>query len=377
MLDGGAHRRRHATGKALERTFLGQHPQPARGGVAGRHDLLRVLVAQLVQREGALPGQRHGGGQSLGGVQGGEAGARAQMGFRIRLKAVAAGGHRPAQARGGEHVLQRLARAGVHQHVARGHHRQAGDLRHPGHGVLQHVVVRAEQPLQREERALRAEPGLEPHGVGEHGLEGLQRMRHQQRGAARQAGQRGRAGGLALDVGRMRQIGALARPPARQRDPVRQVAVAAARLRQQHQARRSLRGVGLQGSAFAGSRSLLSRRGFAAFLCRQAHLCPHDQVQADTLGLGVRPHHTRERTLVGEGQGRVTQRVGALHQLLRVRSAGEEAEVAAAVQLGVVGGHGHGTCKGSRILFFHTAFLSLTRQPAAALATQGTHARSL
>ena len=230
--------------------------------------------------------------------------------------------------------------------------------------------MRAQQPLQREEGALRAEPGLEPHGVGEHGLEGLQRMRHQQCGAAWQAGKRGRAGRLALHVSGVGQIVALARTPARQRDPVRQVAVAPARLRQHHQARRSLSGVGQRGCASVGSRSVLSRQGFAALRRRQAHLRTHDQMQADTLGLGVRPHHTRQRTLVGEGQGRVAQRVGALHQLLRVRGAGEKAEIAAAMQLGVVGGHGHGTCKASRILFFHTVFLSPPRQQTAAHTTR-------
>jgi len=110
----------------------------------------------------------------------------------------------------------------------------------------------------------------------------------------------------------------------------------------QDQARRSPGGVGLRGRGDAGSRGLRRRRGFAAVRCRQAHLRPHDQVQADTLGLGVRPDHTRQRALVSDGQCGVAQRVGALHQFLRMRGTGEKAEVAAAVQLGVSGGHGRG-----------------------------------
>ena len=51
--------------------------------------------------------------------------------------------------------------------------------------------------------------------------------------------------------------------------------------------------------------------------------------------LEVRAHHAGERALVGEGQRRVAELPGALHQFAGVRGPGEEAEVAAAMQLGI------------------------------------------
>ena len=68
---------------------------------------------------------------------------------------------------------------------------------------------------------------------------------------------------------------------------------------------------------------------------RQHKLRPQQQLQAELLRLAMRPHHTRDRTFVGDGQRAVTQSVCPLHQLLRVRGAALEAEVAHAMQLGV------------------------------------------
>src|SRR6185369_1391214 len=55
------------------------------------------------------------------------------------------------------------------------------------------------------------------------------------------------------------------------------------------------------------------------------------------LGLRMRAHHARDRAFVGEGDGAVAELLRTLDELLWVRGAGEEAEVAAAVQLRIVG----------------------------------------
>ena len=323
LVQRGAVRRRHARRKAPLHAGFGQRAQPARRRVAGGHDLLGVLVAQLVQREGASPGDVQRGGQPFGRVQRGQALARAQVRLGIGLQAEAAFGHRRVQARGGQHVLQRLARACMHQHGAGRHQAQAGALRHALRHVGQVRVVHLVQQFHRDEGALHAKPGLQPHGVGEHRLEALQRAGQQQRDAVGQAGQVRGMRHAPFHVGRVRQVSPLGRAAPRHRDPLRQVAVAAACLRQQHQPRARRR----VGPALDG------RVG-------ELHLGADDQVQPQALGLGVRAHHAGQRTLVGERQRTVTQRLRARDQFLGVRGAAEEAEVAAAVQLGVGGEHG-------------------------------------
>ena len=230
----------------------------------------------------------------------------------VGLEREAALGDRLGEARRGERVLQGLPRAHVHQHVAGGDDRQAGELRDADDAVDEVVVAGAVQQLEGDRGAV-LEPGLQPHRVREDVLERLRRRRHEQREALGQAGERGRVRHLAFDVARVREVAALLGAPARDRDPVREVAVAAPRLRQQHQAR--------------------VRR--AAARQRQAHLAADDEVQLLRLGLDVRANDAGERALVGDRERAVAERGGALDQLLRVRRAGQEAEVAAAVKLGV------------------------------------------
>ncbi len=321
----------HAVREAPLNALLHQHTQPAGGRVAGGHDLLGVFVTQLVQREGALARDAQRGRQRVGGVQRGQPLARAQVRLGIGLQRQAAFGHRLLQTRGAEHVLQRLARARMHQHRAGRHQHQAGLARHALQPVGVFGVVSVVQQFQGNEGTLHAEPGLQPHGVREHGLEGLRGAGQQQRDAARQPGQIRRMRHAPFHVRRVRQVAALGGAAPRHRDPLRQVAVAAARHRQQHQPRPRQR-IG----------PALDRR------VRELQLGADDQVQPRALGLGVRTHHAGQRTFVGDGQRTVAQRVRTLHQFFRKRRAAEEAEVAAAVQLGIGGEHGRSGMSGGR-----------------------------
>jgi hypothetical protein len=174
------------------------------------------------------------------------------------------------------------------------------------------VVAGAMEQLEGDRGAV-LEPGLQPHRVGEDLLEALRRRGHEQGEALGQAGERGRVRHLALDVARVREVGALFGAAARDRDPVREVAVAAPRLREQHEAR--------------------MRR--AARRQREADLAADDEMELTRLRLDVRAHHAGERALVGDRQRAVAQLRGPLDQLLGMRGAGQEAEVAAAVELGV------------------------------------------
>jgi len=206
----------------------------------------------------------------------------------------------------------------MHEHVARGDDGQAGEAGDAAHDVDERVVAGTVQQLDRDGRAF-LEPGLEPHRVGEHGLEGLRRIGHQQRQAIGQAGERGRVGHLAFQVAGMGEVLAFRRTPPRHRDPVREVAVAAPRLRQQHEAR--MRRAGVVGQ-------------------REAHLAADDQMQPAALGLGMGAHDAGDRAFVGDGERAVAEGMRPLDQFLGVRRAGEEAEVAAAVEFGVGGEHG-------------------------------------
>jgi hypothetical protein len=91
-------------------------------------------------------------------------------------------------------------------------------------------------------------------------------------------------------------------------------------------------GGGHRGSVRAGVGGSI-RRGAVL----QHELGAGDQLQPPLSGLAMRAHQPRHRTFVRHRQRAVAQRMGPLHQLLGMRGADLEAEVAAAVQLGVGG----------------------------------------
>ena len=99
----------NALREALGRTTQGELAQGLRRGQAGQHGLHGVLVAQLVQVEGAARRHLQRVGQQLGRVNLRQPGAGAQVGLGIGLQGKPALSHRLAQAHGGGHILQRLA----------------------------------------------------------------------------------------------------------------------------------------------------------------------------------------------------------------------------------------------------------------------------
>ena len=271
-----AHRRRQPLRKAPHGAGFGQHAQPAGGAVAGGHDLFGVLIAQLGQREAAALGDGHRCSQPIGRVEPGQALARAQVRFGIGRQRQAGIGHGAAQAGCGERVLQGLAGAGVHQHVTTGHQRQAGERGHPWQHRQALSVMRVAEQFHRDGAAVGTEPGLEPHGLGMQRFQWLARLRQQDGKTIGQAGQKWRVGHAAFQIGGKGQVLPLGRTPAGHADPLRQVAVAAAGLRQQHQVRR----------AVAGQHGAVTRR-----VRRQIHLRTDDQVQLGFERGLMRMHH--------------------------------------------------------------------------------------
>ena len=120
MLDGGAHCRRHAVGPALAGTRFGQRPQVARRRGARRHDLLRVLIAQLLEREAAARGDLQRRGQQRRGIQLAEPGERPQATLAVRVQREPGLADSRVQADRGQQVLECAAAAPVHVDIAGG-----------------------------------------------------------------------------------------------------------------------------------------------------------------------------------------------------------------------------------------------------------------
>ena len=143
----GVHRRRHALGVAAGCAFVGEPGQALSGRHARGHGLLRVLVFDFVEAEGAALRNLYRGLQQLGRVDACQPHALAQVPLGMRLQRKAALRHRQAQAHGGDHVLQRLARAHMHVNIARGHQRHAHRRARLLQGVQPQVVVGLQQQL--------------------------------------------------------------------------------------------------------------------------------------------------------------------------------------------------------------------------------------
>ena len=92
---------------------------------AGQHAFLRIAVADLVELEIAARGNLQGCIQHGARIDATQPKPRAQMPLGIGVQLEAALGHRAAQAQRRHQVLQRLARARMHVHVATGHAGQA------------------------------------------------------------------------------------------------------------------------------------------------------------------------------------------------------------------------------------------------------------
>jgi hypothetical protein len=165
VLDLLLHGSGHAGGVTHAGALLGVVAQGLGGRGAGQHGFHGVLVAQLVQAEAAALSHHHRVGQQLGRVERRQPQARTQVRLGVGLQAEAAQRHRRAQAHGGEHVVQHLARAHVHDHVAGGHQRHAG----AGRGFFKlrepQVVVQTVQQLGRQPE-MRSQIGTFPSSNG-------------------------------------------------------------------------------------------------------------------------------------------------------------------------------------------------------------------
>ncbi len=123
-LDGDADLRRHALRPALAGTLFRQVAQMARRRFALRHQLVRILVPQLIQRESTLGRDRQRLFEQLTRIQPFETFAFAQIALAIGMEIPSAFRDRHAQTNSRQHVLQLAALAHVHMNVAAGNEQQ-------------------------------------------------------------------------------------------------------------------------------------------------------------------------------------------------------------------------------------------------------------
>ena len=147
MLDLLLHMGGHALRVPFARALVGELAQGLRRCATRQHSLHRVLITQFIQAEAAALRQRLRIGQQFARVDLRQTLARTQMRFGIGLQPQAAFGHRHAQAHGADHILQRLARAHMHMHVASGDQRHACESGQLGQLVHQERIVRSQQSL--------------------------------------------------------------------------------------------------------------------------------------------------------------------------------------------------------------------------------------
>ena len=287
--------------------------------------LHRIVVLHLLQVEVAAAHDLQGVGQQVFGVGLGQPQARPQIALGIDLQFKAALCYRFTHAHGGDHIMQPLARALVHVHVAGGHQRNTCALAGFAQQGQPQVVVNLAAQFHREpelaavKRLEHVKPraqGIDVHAAPTRAL--LKSRRCPQNFAACELAEVARVPAHA--------VGSLDLLDARCRDELAQPAPAHKIARNRHEAAAFERELAAQQqlevapARFIGE--LLFKPGDALVVVLQTR---------------ERAHHAGHRTFIGDGQRLIAQVVGLLHQLLRMRGAALEAEVADAVQLGIAG----------------------------------------
>ena len=221
---------------------------------------------------------------------------RFEMALRIGKKTKARLIDRAVLADAGEHVLERTPRRGMRVHVVG---RDEGDAEAPGElgqALDARAVVAAIEMV-----------GGEIEAVAERGLELVERALEIPAKFFRRQCHDELPFGVGEEVGERQAAFALLGPALAAREQGREPAVSGA-----------VAGIGKE------ARPVLEIETRA-----------DDEAQARLARRRVRAHDTRERIAVRHGKCSVAELGGALHQLLRMRGAAEEAEVARHLQLGV------------------------------------------
>ncbi len=298
VLDGVPLGRRDALRPAPAGACFRELAQMTARGFPGRHQLVRILVAQLIEAEVAVCGHCGARLQQRARIQAHEACALAQVALAVGVQLAPERGDRRVETDGGEGILQAPAGAHVHVHIAAGDERHAAacaELRE----AREALAVRAlAQQLDRDAQS----PGKARRQPLQ--LLGLRLCRRQPQQVALLEIQ-------LLEIGARECVAALRGSAPATRDETTQPAVAAP----------------------------VDGEGDELESAAQAELRADDELQRPCLGRHVRPHHPCHRALIGDGKGLVAERLGLLHQFVRVRGAAQKCEIRQAVQFCVRGQH--------------------------------------
>ncbi len=289
---------RHARRIAQRGARIDELAQPACRGFVFRDQLLRILVAQLIERERAAIRDPQAFREQRLGIDLRKAHAPAQVALGVREEGMPGFGERRADADRGERVLQRAARTRVHVRIARRDQRQPACVAQRRQLGEPHFVARAVMKF-----------GGDPCPAGKTRGKPVRMPRiyprtgHQQRKAAGQA---------IIEVRASETVAAFPCAPAAARDQFAEVAVAFPVGGEQHE----------PGAV------------------RKGDLASHDQPEAVVFRGDMRAHDARERAFIGDRERRVAERLRLLDQFLGMRGAAQEAEVGNAVQFCIAGQRG-------------------------------------
>ncbi len=264
------HVERYPVGEAPVRADISLLTQIRRWRVAGRHELVGILVAQLVERERAAPRDADRLLQRAGRVEVGQAQPGSQVPLGVRRELVATLAHRPAEPDPRQHVLQGLPRAHVHQGPAGGHHWHVVARGGPLDGASVDVVHRPGMQRQRDPRAI-AEHARDPFELRIEALFGRGKIGREDDHAVRQASQMlERCLGM-LEVHRRQAIRALRRARAAERDEFAEIAIALAVHREGRE--------GEGGRPVAGGQAKVGADDQRQACGLRFHVCAHDAGQ--------------------------------------------------------------------------------------------------
>jgi hypothetical protein len=325
VLERGAHAVRHAFGIAHARARPGQARQRLDGGLAVADHFVRVLIGDLVEREGHARGDGRGArdGVLVACEQAGLLGRGLQVPLGVAREQKAGGVERGLGADGCEHVGQGAPVGVVIERVGRGDGRDPERGGEGGERVQPLAVAAVEPTHEREMHRGRLRRALRDlAGAPAPGRIGPVLGRQQDQLLALGVGDEVGAGERALALGR-------AAAAERQKLGQARVSRAVARIDGDLE-RRRWRGVGAAGLG----PGLLALRGLIGHEARA-----HEQLEPRLLRRRVSAHDPGQGVAIAHPERGEAQGLGLQHHLVGVRAALEEREVGGADQLGVGGGH--------------------------------------
>ena len=149
-----AHFRRNAFGIARGKPRFHLGTQVGAWRLAAGNNLLRIFIAQFVERKATHSGDTHAFRQQLGRIKTRQTQAWTQMTLAVGEECMAGRVDRRFQTQGGQHILQGTAATCVHVHVTRRDQRQARCLRQRSRRRQPAGVVDVQMPLESDPGAV-------------------------------------------------------------------------------------------------------------------------------------------------------------------------------------------------------------------------------